>query len=143
VSVIALDRNRDFASAGAHENVPGIPFHPFQGVYVVTCIDPRVDPALFLELKMGKAIVARDVGGRVTPHALRDLEYISHLVETKTPSGPWFEVAVIHHTDCGSGLLADPGLRSEYLVQRPGFRARVRRRYRATEDRRGRGCLMP
>ena len=25
--------------------------------------------------------------------------------------GPWFEVAIIHHTDCGSTLLADDELR--------------------------------
>ena len=112
-----LDRNRDFASTGAHRKVPSIPFHPRQGLYVVTCIDPRVDPSLFLELEMGEAIVARDVGGRVTPQVLQDLEYISYLVETKTPAGPWFEVAIIHHTDCGSALLADPVLRHAFVMR--------------------------
>jgi carbonic anhydrase len=29
----------------------------------------------------------------------------------RAPEGPWFEVAVIHHTDCGSTLLADDELR--------------------------------
>jgi carbonic anhydrase len=30
-----------------------------------------------------------------------------YLVDTKAPEGRYFEVAVIHHTDCGSALLAD------------------------------------
>ena len=51
----------------------------------------------------------RTVGGRVTPAVLRDVAYISYLTEAKTPDGPWVELAVIHHTDCGSTLLADPG----------------------------------
>lgn len=112
-----LDRNLHFASTGAHERVPGIPFHPNRGLYVVTCIDPRVDPSEFLELEMGDAIVARGIGGRVTPQVVQDLAYISYLVETKTPDGPWFEVAVIHHTDCGSALLADPALRAEFAAR--------------------------
>jgi hypothetical protein len=29
------------------------------------------------------------------------------VVETKAPEGPYFEVAIIHHTDCGSSLFAD------------------------------------
>jgi carbonic anhydrase len=97
--------------------VPAIPFHPRTGLYVITCIDPRVDPAAFLGLTLGDAIVQRDVGGRVTPAVIRDVAYISHLVETKTPDGPWFEVAVIHHTDCGSTLLADDDLRHDFAIR--------------------------
>ena len=32
-------------------------------------------------------------------------------MESRAPVGPWFEVAIIHHTDCGSTLLADDELR--------------------------------
>jgi carbonic anhydrase len=32
-------------------------------------------------------------------------------MELKAPEGPYFEAAIIHHTDCGSGLLADEQLR--------------------------------
>ena len=62
----------------------------------------------------------RTVGGRVTPAVLRDVAYISYLTETKTPDGPWWELAVIHHTDCGSTLLADPELRRGFAA-RGGF----------------------
>jgi carbonic anhydrase len=109
-----LDRNEAFARTDARRHVPAIPFHPRTGLYIITCIDPRVDPAAFLGLGLGDAIVQRDVGGRVTPEVIRDVAYIGHLVETKTPDGPWFEVAVIHHTDCGSTLLADDDLRHDF-----------------------------
>jgi len=106
-----LDRNRAFAESGAWRNTPRLPFLPFQNMYVITCIDPRTDPADFLGLNFGEAIVARSIGGRVTDTVLRDLFYISYLVEQKAPEGPYFGAAVIHHTDCGSRLLEDPELR--------------------------------
>jgi hypothetical protein len=48
---------------------------------------------------------------------LRDIAYISYLTETKTPGGPWWELAVIHHTDCGSTLLADPEVRRGFAAR--------------------------
>jgi carbonic anhydrase len=68
--------------------------------------------------------VERNIGGRVTPAVLRDIAYISYLVESKAPEGPWFEVAIIHHTDCGSTLLADDELRRGF-AQRVGVDERT------------------
>ena len=99
---------------------PRLPFLPHKGLYVITCIDPRIDPADFLGLEFGEAIVARTVGGRATPAVIQDLAYIGYLVETKAPDGPYFEAAIIHHTDCGSGLLADEELRHGF-AQRTGY----------------------
>ena len=110
------ERNRTYAATGARLDVPAIPFQPFTGLYVLTCIDPRVDPAAVLGLGLGDAIVGRNVGGRVTPAVAREVAYIAHLVRSKTPDGPWFEVAIIHHTDCGSGLLADDDLRHDFAA---------------------------
>lgn len=45
---------------------PEIPFIPFKQVYVITCIDPRVEPGAILGVELGEAIVARNIGGRVT-----------------------------------------------------------------------------
>jgi carbonic anhydrase len=115
-----LDRNRAFAESGAWRNTPRLPFLPFKNLYVITCIDPRTDPADFLGLEFGEAVVARAVGGRVTDLVLRDLFYISYLVEQKAPEGPYFEAAVIHHTDCGSRLLEDPELRHGF-AERSGW----------------------
>jgi carbonic anhydrase len=55
--------------------------------------------------------VQRNIGGRITPAVIQDIAYAGYLVDTKAPEGPYFEVAVIHHTDCGSTLLADDELR--------------------------------
>jgi carbonic anhydrase len=75
------------------------------------------EPAGFLGVDLGDATVQRTVGGRVTPAVLRDVAYISYLTETTTPDGPWWELAVIHHTDCGSILLADPELRRGFAAR--------------------------
>ena len=104
-------RNQAFAATDARQNVPALPFIPFLNLYIVTCIDCRVDPAEILGIKLGEALVERNIGGRVTPAVIRDIAYASYLVESKAPQGPWFEVAIIHHTDCGSTLLADDELR--------------------------------
>jgi carbonic anhydrase len=63
---------------------------------------------------------ARTVGGRVTPAVIQDAAYIGYLIEAKAPEGPYFEVAVIHHTDCGSALLADEELRHGF-AERSGY----------------------
>jgi carbonic anhydrase len=115
-----LERNRTFAESDTRAHVPRLPFLPHEGLYIITCIDPRTDPAEFLGLDFADAIVARTVLGRVTPAVIRDLSYIGYLVETKAPEGPYFEAAIIHHTDCGSGLLADQALRQGF-AQRSGY----------------------
>ena len=112
-----LDRNAEFAATDAKENVPQIPVVPFKQVYVITCIDPRVEPGAILGVELGEAIVARNVGGRVTPAVIKDLAWILHLHENLTPDADWFEVAVIHHTDCGSGLFAKDELREGFIAR--------------------------
>ena len=73
-----LGRNEAWAETETHTHVPRLPFLPFQGLYVITCIDPRVDPAEFLGLGFADAIVARTVGGRATPAVIQDLSYIGY-----------------------------------------------------------------
>ena len=99
-----LERNRAFAAAGGHE---GAVVFPNLRLFVITCLDPRVDPAHFLGLGLSDAIVVRNVGGRVTPEVINDVAFIGQLAESVLPDGPLFEVAVIHHTQCGAGALAD------------------------------------
>jgi carbonic anhydrase len=81
---------------------------------VITCLDPRTDPAHFLGLGLSDAMVVRNVGGRVTPEVINDVAFISQLGETALLDGPLFEVAVIHHTQCGTGALADDTFRHRY-----------------------------
>jgi carbonic anhydrase len=112
----ALERNRTFAAAGGHE---GAVVFPNLRLFVITCLDPRVDPAHFLGLDLSDAIVARNVGGRVTPEVINDVAFIGQLAENLLPAGPLFEVAVIHHTQCGTAALADDTFRRRY-AQRIG-----------------------
>ncbi|MFI9602591.1 carbonic anhydrase [Streptomyces sp. NPDC052043] len=112
-----LEYNRAFAASGAQADVPEVPFVPFKQVYLIICIDPRVEPAAVLGVRLGEAIVARNVGGRVTPAVITDLAWIVHLHENKTPDADWFEIALVHHTDCGSSLLADDDLRAGFAAR--------------------------
>jgi carbonic anhydrase len=107
----ALARNRAFAAAGGHADAV---VFPQLRLFVVTCLDPRVDPAHFLGLQLGDAIVVRNVGGRVTPEVINDVAFIGQIAENVLPDGPLFEVAVIHHTQCGAGALADDDFRHKY-----------------------------
>lgn len=107
----ALERNRAFAAAGGHQ---GAVVFPSLGLFVITCCDPRVDPASFLGIGMSDAIVVRNVGGRVTAEVINDVAYLGQIGETALPDGPLFEVAIIHHTQCGTGALADDRFRHRY-----------------------------
>ena len=109
---LALERNRTFAAAGGQE---GAVVFPNLRLYVITCLDPRTDPAHFLGLRLGDAIVIRNTGGRVTEAVIDDIAYLTYLAgqlfgeQAFAASG--FEVAIIQHTQCGAGFLADPGFR--------------------------------
>jgi carbonic anhydrase len=107
----ALERNRSFAAAGGHA---GAVVFPKLGLFVITCLDPRVDPAQFLGLGLGDAMIVRNVGGRVNRQVVNDVAFIGQVAEGLLPHGPLFEVAVIHHTQCGSGALADDAFRRRY-----------------------------
>jgi hypothetical protein len=58
-----LERNCAFAETDTRTNAPRLPFLPHLGLFIVTCMDSRTDPADFLGLRFGQAIVARTVGG--------------------------------------------------------------------------------
>jgi carbonic anhydrase len=107
----ALARNLAFAAAGGHEDAV---VFPNLRLFVITCLDPRVDPAHFLGLELSDAMVVRNVGGRVTHEVINDVAYIGQLTENVLPDGPMFEVAVIHHTQCGTAALADDSFRRRY-----------------------------
>jgi len=107
----AIERNRVFAAAGGHQ---GAVVFPHLRLFVITCLDPRTDPAHFLGLDLSDAMVVRNVGGRVTPEVINDIAFIGQIAENVLPDGPLFEVAVIHHNQCGTGALADDTFRRCY-----------------------------
>jgi carbonic anhydrase len=104
-----LERNEQFART----YTPVALGPPAAQVVVVTCLDHRVDPAIVLGLRLGDAPVIRNAGGRVTPAVIEDVAYLAFLAEQlfggQLADDRLFEVAVIHHTQCGTGFLADPG----------------------------------
>jgi carbonic anhydrase len=106
-----LERNERFARTYTPAAL-GLPATP---LLVVTCLDHRVDPAIVLGLKLGDAPVIRNTGGRVTHAVIDDVAYLAFLAERllggQTGTDTLFEVAVIHHTQCGTGLLAEPSFR--------------------------------
>lgn len=105
-----LPRNQAFARD--HGPQPLAP--PAAALVIVTCIDHRVDPAVTLGLRLGDAPVVRNAGGRVTPTVISDLAYLAFLARRVFQlEGPLFEIAVIHHTQCGTGFLADEAFRRE------------------------------
>jgi LuxR family transcriptional regulator, maltose regulon positive regulatory protein len=77
---------------------------------------PRVDPAQTLGVRLGEALVQRNIGGRITPAVTQDIAYASYLVETKATQGPYFEV----------------GRGADALVARPALFARLRGPARVT-----------
>ena len=80
----ALARNRAFAAARGHKDAV---VFPTLRLFVITCLDPRVDPAHFLGLELSEAIVVRNVGGRVTPEVINDVAFIGQLAESFLPEG--------------------------------------------------------
>jgi carbonic anhydrase len=108
-----LERNEQFASA----YTPVALGPPAAQVLIVACLDHRVDPAIVLGLRFGDAPVIRNAGGRVTPAVAEDIAYLAFLAEQlfagQLAGDRLFEVAVIHHTECGTGLLADAGFRHQ------------------------------
>ena len=84
-----LDRNRAFASdPGARQGMPRLPFIPNLNLYIVTCIDCRVDPAQILGVKLGEALVQRNIGGRITPAIIADIAYAGYSSTPRPPKAP-------------------------------------------------------
>ena len=108
-----LERNEKFA-----RTYTPLPLGPAAAqVVIVTCLDHRVDPAITLGLRLGDAPIIRNAGGRVTPAVIGDIAYLAFLAEQlfgrQGPADTLFEVAVVHHTQCGTGFLADPDFRRQ------------------------------
>lgn len=99
-----LRRNGEFA---AQHDVATLRLMPALRTIVLGCVDPRVDPALVLGLEVGDAAVIRNIGGRVTPAALRTLALLAAIARNEgvQPGAGW-QLVVLHHTDCGIKQLA-------------------------------------
>ena len=87
---------------------PTLKMMPTLKTVVISCLDPRVDPALILGLNQSDAAILRNVGGRLTPDIVGALSII-HRIGQKRGSGlgVGWNVVVMHHTDCGITKVSD------------------------------------
>lgn len=71
---------------------------------IVTCVDPRCVPEAFFGLSPGEVGVHRNAGGNIRL-ALRDINILDTLFKLE-------EIAIIHHTDCGTTHVTDEKVRA-------------------------------
>jgi len=81
---------------------------PAFSTVIVTCVDARIDPAHFLKLEPGEVITFRNTGGRITADTERELAALWFMGKQM---GGNLEIALIHHTDCGTESFANPQLK--------------------------------
>ncbi|GIH19568.1 carbonic anhydrase [Rugosimonospora africana] len=108
-------RNAEFAASGAFVNLPLV---STGNLRIIGCVDPRVDPTYILGLKPAEAVVMRNIGGRVTPAALRSWAALAKVAEARLNGRPQpgAHMVVLHHTDCGiNDLTAFPDLLADFF----------------------------
>jgi carbonic anhydrase len=122
-----LERNSNFAArqSAAGTLMPSLPRAlPNVKAVIIGCADMRVDPAHVLGIKMGEAVVMRNIGGRITPGLLEQLGLLGRIGEVaqEIPGGGGeFHIIVLHHTDCGITRLAgDPAMLTHYFQIQEG-----------------------
>ena len=87
------------------------------GLFVLACMDARIDPVRVLGLAIGEAHVVRNAGGVVTDDVIRSIVVSQRLLGTT-------EIMLIHHTDCGMLRFRDEDLEAQVEAecgQRPHF----------------------
>ncbi len=107
-------RNHDFAS---HRFAAGLTLMPTLRTMIVSCVDPRVDPAYVLGLEQGEAVVIRNIGGRITTATLQAMAMLQTIAQVQGANlGSGFNLLVLHHTDCGiTRLEAKPDMLAGYF----------------------------
>jgi carbonic anhydrase len=122
-----LQRNKEFAARQSAEGtlMPSLPRAlPNVKAIVIGCADMRVDPADILGIKPGEAVVMRNIGGRITPGLLEELELLGRIGEVagEIPGGGGeFHIIVLQHTDCGiTRLVGDPAKLAHYFQIKEG-----------------------
>lgn len=112
----ALDSLQRRNAAFATTRFAPLPLRATLQATIITCVDPRVDPAHILGLELGEAGVIRNVGGRVTPATLRELDLLRRLPRQAEQTATASILVVLHHTDCGSTRLPQiPDLLADYF----------------------------
>ena len=99
-----IERNARYA-ARAHPAQASM--MPSLKTIVISCADPRADPAHVLGLAPGEALVIRNIGGRITPPTLQTMATLRAIAQAEGgPPGPGWNLVLLQHTDCGITRLA-------------------------------------
>jgi carbonic anhydrase len=80
----------------------GLKIIPSLKLFIIGCVDPRVDPSHILGLELGEAAMIRNIGGRITSTVLDELALLRKL--TQAAGGDFdqgWNFVVLQHTDCG------------------------------------------
>jgi carbonic anhydrase len=89
---------RNAGVAAAHRSLPNL---PRLNLCIVTCPDPRVDPAHVFGLQPGEAAVVRAAAGRVSPIVIQQLAFLSATGSDLGQRQDGVELILMAHTDCG------------------------------------------
>ncbi len=122
-----IDRNLEFAGSFDQGDLAIL---PRLSTLVLACLDARVDPAHIFGLQLGDAVVMRNIGGRVTDDLIEQIA-ILHALAGIVGEGS-LEVAIVHHTDCGTSRFANPQVRQR-LGQAAGTGEAVIERLASTD----------
>jgi carbonic anhydrase len=107
-----LQRNRVFAA----RLPPGLTALPRLRTCVVSCPDPRVDPAQVLGLELGDAAIVRAAAGRISPIVLQQLVFLQATSAAIGAADASFELILMQHTDCGIRHFMGPDAREGLAV---------------------------
>jgi carbonic anhydrase len=115
--VITLDtlmnRNHDFAT---HRFTASMSLFPAAKPIIISCVDPRADPAHILGLEFGDALVIRNIGGRITPATLQTIAMLQTVAQVQGATPCKGNLVIVQHTDCGITRLAGhPDLLANYF----------------------------
>lgn len=115
--MITLDtlekRNRDFAT---HRFTASMSLFPASKPIIISCVDPRADPAYMLGLEFGDALVIRNIGGRITPATLQTIAMLQTVARVQGATPSKGNLVIVHHTDCGiTRLTGKPDLLTSYF----------------------------
>lgn len=91
-----MRRNRLFAQRD-HQILTAA---PRLKVCIVSCPDPRVDPAQILGLQLGDAAVIRGAAGRISPIVMQQLLFLAQTAAAIGESEGPMELVLMQHTDC-------------------------------------------
>ncbi len=96
-------RNHDFAE---HQFTARMSLFPAAKPIIISCVDPRADPAQVLGLEFGDALVIRNIGGRITPDTLQTISLLQAVAQVQGATARKGTLIILQHTDCGITRLA-------------------------------------